>query len=117
DAEVAKWIGNADFRRALALGIDRDQLNEGFFLGLGVPGSVAPGEQTVYSPGPEYRTVWAVLDVKKSNEMLDKIGLDKKDSEGYRLRTDKPERFRIEIMTYSGFLQATQMAEMIREQW
>jgi len=117
DAEIAKWIGNADFRRALALGIDRDQLNEGFFLGLGVPGSVAPGEQTVYSPGPEYRDRWAKLDVTQANQLLDKIGLTQKDSEGYRLRTDRSERLRIEIMTYAGFLQATQMAEMIREQW
>jgi len=117
DPEIAKWIGNTDFRRALALGVDRDQLNEGFFLGLGVPGSIAPGEQTVYSPGPEYRVMWAKLDLNQANALLDKIGLTQEDSEGYRLRTDKPERLRIEIMTYAGFLQATQMAEMIREQW
>ena len=61
--------------------------------------------------------MWAKLDLNQANALLDKIGLDKKDSEGYRLRTDRPERLRVEIMTYSGFLQATQMAEMIREQW
>src|SRR5262249_40323141 len=30
DPEVAKWIQNADFRRALSLAIDRNQLNETF---------------------------------------------------------------------------------------
>ena len=44
DAEVRKWLTNADFRRALSLGIDRDQLNETFWLGVGTPGSPAPGE-------------------------------------------------------------------------
>ena len=61
---------------------------------------------------------WATLDVKKANELLDRIGLTKKDAEGYRLRTDGKGRLRIEIMTLGGqFLQFTQIAEMIREQW
>ena len=50
--------------------------------------------------------------------MLDKIGLAKKDAEGYRLRADGKGRLRIEIMTLGGqFVQYTQIAEMIREQW
>ena len=44
DPEIRKWLTNADFRRALSLGIDRDQLNETFWLGVGTPGSPAPGE-------------------------------------------------------------------------
>ena len=117
DPEVVKWINNADFRRALSLGIERDQLNETFFLGTGVAGSLAPSEQTVYTPGPEYRKLWSTYDPKKANEMLDKIGLTKKDAEGFRLRTDGKGRLRIEVATYVGFLQATQMMEMVREQW
>ncbi len=77
-----------------------------------------PADSNKYNPGPEYRKLWATLDVKKANEMLDKIGLAKKDAEGYRLRTDGKGRLRIEIMTLGGqFLQFTQIAEMIREQW
>src|SRR5947209_16200692 len=40
--EIGKWLATADFRRALSLGIEREQLNEIFWLGLGVPGSLAP---------------------------------------------------------------------------
>ena len=118
DPEIAKWMNTADFRRALALGIDRDQINETFWLGTGTPSSVVPVDSNKYNPGPQYRKLWATLDVKKANEMLDKIGLAKKDPEGYRLRTDGKGRLRIEIMTLGGqFLQFTQIAEMIREQW
>jgi len=118
DPEIAKWMNTADFRRALALGIDRDQINETFWLGTGTPSSVVPVDSNKYNPGPEYRKLWATLDVKKANEMLDKIGLAKKDAEGYRLRTDGKGRLRIEIMTLGGqFLQFTQISEMIREQW
>src|SRR5207245_10524352 len=118
DPEIAKWMNTTDFRRALALGIDRDQINETFWLGTGTPSSVVPADGNKYNPGPEYRKMWATLDLKKANEMLDKVGLAKKDAEGYRLRTDGKGRLRIEIMTLGGqFLQFTQIAEMIREQW
>ena len=118
DPEIAKWFNTADFRRALSLGIDRDQINETFWLGTGTPGSVVPVDSNKYNPGPQYRKLWATLDVKKANEMLDKIGLAKKDAEGYRLRTDGKGRLRIEIMTLGGqFVQYTQISEMIREQW
>ena len=42
DPEIGKWFNTADFRRALSLGIDRDQINETFWLGTGTPGSVVP---------------------------------------------------------------------------
>jgi peptide/nickel transport system substrate-binding protein len=57
-------------------------------------------------------------DPKKANELLDKIGLTKKDSEGYRLRTDNGQRLRIELMTQGGvFFPLTKVAEMVREHW
>jgi peptide/nickel transport system substrate-binding protein len=118
DAEVARWLHTADFRRALSMGIDREQLNETFWLGIGVPGSVAPAESTPYSPGPEWRKKWSTLDVKQANALLDKVGLKAKDGEGYRTRTDGKGRLRIELLTSAGaFIPHSQIAEMIREQW
>ena len=84
DPEIGKWLANADFRRALSMGIDRNQLNETFFLGVGTPGSAVPGEDSPYFPGKEWRTKWSTLDLAQANALLDKIGLTKKDSEGYR---------------------------------
>lgn len=118
DKEIVKWLQTADFRRALSMGIDRDQLNEMFFLGIGTPGSVAPSESLPYSPGPDWRKKWATLDVKQANALLDKVGLTKKDGEGYRLRTDGKGRLRLEVSTSAGaFINHTQIAEMIKEQW
>jgi peptide/nickel transport system substrate-binding protein len=118
DPEIAKWLANKDFRHAMALGIDRNQLNEALWLGLGTPGSAAPAEDVPISPGKEYRKKWGVLDVKQANELLDKIGLSKKDGEGYRLRTDGKGRVRIELMSVGGqFIPYTQMGEMIKQQW
>ena len=60
DPEIAKWLKNADFRRALSLAIDRNQLNKTFWLGTAVPGSPAPADvgQT-YEPF-QYRTLLQV---------------------------------------------------------
>jgi peptide/nickel transport system substrate-binding protein len=79
---------------------------------------VAPAESAPENPGPEWRKKWSVLDVKQANGLLDKIGLNKKDGEGYRLRTDGKGRLRIELQTIAGaFINFAQVAEMIKEQW
>ena len=118
DPEIATWLQSRDFRRALSMGIDRNQLNEAFWLGVGTPGSFAPAESVPENPGPEWRKKWSVLDVQQANQLLDKIGLSKKDGEGYRLRTDGKGRVRLELSAMAGqFINYAQVAEMIREQW
>jgi len=118
DPEISKLLKNKDFRHALALGIDRDQLNEAFWLGVGSAGSVAPAPDTIYSPGAEWNKKWGVLDLKQANELLDKVGLTKKDPDGYRLRTDGKGRLRLELVTVGGqFVPFTPVGEMIKQQW
>ena len=117
DPEVTKWIRTADFRRALSLGLDRDQLNETFWLGLGTPGSVAPADTMPENPGPEWRTRWSSFDLDRANKMLDAVGLDKKDAEGYRLRTDNGRRLIIQLQTVSAIIDWPKQTEMIAQQW
>jgi peptide/nickel transport system substrate-binding protein len=117
DDEIAKWFNTTDFRRALSLGIDRNQLNETFWLGLGVPGSQVVSEISPYNPGKEYRTRWATHDPQQANALLDKIGLDKKDDSGNRLRSDGGGPLQIQIQTYVGFFQFARVAEMITQHW
>jgi peptide/nickel transport system substrate-binding protein len=117
DAEIGKWLSNREFRIALSHGIDRAQINETFVLGLGQTGSGAPGERTLYFPGSEFKTLHTGHDVKKANAMLDKLGLTKRDGEGYRLRADGGGRLRLALTTYLGFLPFTRIAEMLVEHW
>jgi peptide/nickel transport system substrate-binding protein len=99
DEEIAKWINNKDFRHAVSIGIDRDQINETFFLGLGTPGSPIPAPTNPFYPGDEYRTLWHTTDVAKANELLDSIGLT------------------IEVEAISGqFVPYDKVAEMIKDQ-
>ena len=116
DAEVQKWIRNVEFRRALSIGIDRDQINEAYFLGLGVGGSVMCSPDLPSTAGEEYVTRWATHEPDQANEMLDAIGLTEKDDEGFRLRTDgSGERLRIEIGMVAGGNEP--IAEMVKDHW
>ncbi len=117
DPEIAKWLKNADFRRALSLAIDRNQLNETFWLGTAVPGSPAPAESLPYFPGPGWREKWSTFDPKQANEILDRIGLAKKDAQGFRVRTDNGERLRIQMQAVQAFLPWPKISEMVADQW
>ena len=117
DPEVAKWLTNADFRRALSLGVDRNQLNETFWLGLGTTGSPVPADDSPYNPGAEWRNKWSTHDPAQANRMLDSIGLTRKDSEGFRVRTDNGQRLIIQMQAVKAFMPWPQQAEMIAQQW
>ena len=104
-------------KRALSLGIDRDQLNQTFWLGLGTPGSGAPAAGTPYDPGDEWRTKWSTYDPARANAMLDAIGLTRKDADGFRLRTDNGQRLRLEVDVTRALLPWPEQAEMIAQQW
>jgi peptide/nickel transport system substrate-binding protein len=118
DPEIQKWLTNKDFRIALSLGFDRAQLNETYWLGIGDPGSSAPGELSPYYLGPESRKLNSTLDAKRANDLLDKMGLDKKDANGLRLRTDGKGPLALEVTTVgAAFVNWTGIGQMVSQHW
>lgn len=117
DPAMAEFITNADFRRALSMAIDREQINEAFFLGLGRPSSFCAWPDPPYDPGEEYDQLYHQLDVDLANQMLDEIGLDQRDDEGFRLLPNG-ERVVIEMMAVSGaFNDYPGIGEMFAQHW
>jgi peptide/nickel transport system substrate-binding protein len=117
DPELGELIRTVEFRRALSLGIDRDQVNEAFFLGTSTPTATMAPEGSIYDPGPEWRTRWATHDPKQANALLDKIGLTAKDAEGYRLHKDGAGRIRLDYQAFPGFADFIGVGEMVKRQW
>jgi peptide/nickel transport system substrate-binding protein len=66
------------FRRALSMGINRDDINQTFYFGLGIGGnnSVLPASP-LYEE--DYRYAWARYDPAAANRLLDEIGLKLQD--------------------------------------
>jgi len=88
DPIIGKWTTNADFRTALSYAIDRDEINQAAFLGLGEARQLCPPSDSPYYPGDEYCYRAIEYDPDKANQMLDDMGLDQRNAEGYRTDAD-----------------------------
>jgi peptide/nickel transport system substrate-binding protein len=90
DDELEKWVRNRDFRLAWSLAVNREEIKEVLNLGLGDVGwAVAPEGHAFYmGPEWEFKNAPPTPDVDAANKLLDDIGLDRKTSDGYRIRTD-----------------------------
>ncbi len=87
DEEWRKLMRDVRFRRALSLAIDRDELNETVYIGLAKPSNNTVMEGSKLFK-PEYAKKWAQYDPKLANKLLDEVGLNKKDGQGFRLLPD-----------------------------
>ncbi|NQW02042.1 MAG: ABC transporter substrate-binding protein [Rhodospirillales bacterium] len=87
DPVWSKLLRDVRFRRALSLAIDRHEINQVVYFGLGLEGgnTVLP-KSPLFKPA--YRSLWASYDIKKANALLDEIGLLERDSNGIRLLPD-----------------------------
>ncbi len=103
DAEVGKLLANRDYRIALSHAINRDQIKESVFLGLGEARQGVPAPWHPYYPGPEYAQKYTSFDQALANKLLDGIGLTRKDSQGIRLMPNgKQASFEISVVPAFG---------------
>jgi len=103
DPEMGKVMANKDFRIAMSYAIDRDQIKESAFLGLGEPRQPVPSPTHPYYPGDEYAKKFIEHDMAKANALLDGIGLTKKDANGIRLLPNgKPATIEISVVPAFG---------------
>jgi peptide/nickel transport system substrate-binding protein len=85
DAELGKLFQNKDFRIAMSYAINREQIHQSAFLGTGEPRQPVPKKGHPYYPGDEYAYKYTKYDPALASQMLDSIGLSKKDADGFRL--------------------------------
>lgn len=86
DPGLREIFQNPDFRRAMSVAINREEINEVSYLGLGTPRAFVVVPDSPYYE-PEFEQLWAQYDPDLANELLDKIGL-KKGADGFRTRPD-----------------------------
>ena len=75
------------FRRAMSLALDRDELNEVYFLGLGRP-TAATIHSTARFYKPQWQWLWAEHDPEQAGRLLDEVGLTGRDRDGFRTFPD-----------------------------
>jgi peptide/nickel transport system substrate-binding protein len=110
-----KLMRDVRFRRALSLGIDRHELNEVVYFGLGEESAntVLPRSELFR---PQFRRAWASFDVAQANALLDEIGLTKRNDDGLRLLPDgRP--MELIVDTSGESTEETDVLELIRDNW
>jgi len=100
DAAWREIIWDVRFRQALNLAINREEIIDAVYNSFASPSKISPSE---YDPD-------------KANQLLDSMGLDKRDSEGWRLRPDG-KRMEILIETSAPSTDFIPMIELLVENW
>lgn len=110
-----KIFREADFRRALSLGVNRYEVNQVIYYGLALEAN-----NTVLPASPlytgEYATKWADFDLDRANELLDGLGLTERDDDGLRLLPDgRP--MEIIVETAGEDTEQTDVLQLIHDSW
>jgi len=85
DPVLRKIYGDVRFRYAMSLAINRDEVNETLFLGLGTPEQALPINVPYVTE--EDKKFMTEYDPERANKLLDEMGL-KKGPDGIRVRSD-----------------------------
>jgi peptide/nickel transport system substrate-binding protein len=115
DLEKRKVFGNLKFRQAMSVAMNRDEINEVAFFGLG-----APQQWVAFSPPPsfisdEWLQHYAQHDAAMAKKLLDEIGVVDKDGDGKR---DLPngDRFTLNMQFATQGI-AGNVVELVAQQW
>lgn len=112
DPVLREIFNDVRFRQAMSLAIDRTEINETLFLGLGVPRQWGPPQSDVFFQDwmPDY---YATYDVNEANRLLDEMGLEWDANRQFRLR---PDGKRLTIILADA-IEQSQQDSLIKDYW
>lgn len=115
DPVLAEIFRDKRFRQAMSVAINRKEINELVFLGLGTP-----RQATMHSSVSFFQKRWAEhyaqFDPALANKLLDEMGLDKKGPDGIRLmKNGKPLAFMLEYVPQEG--PKKEVSELVVKHW
>ena len=115
DPALGELFRNKKFRQALSIAINREEVNNIVTSGMG------RAHQATVNPDVSFfkeswEQDWAQYDPDTANTMLDEIGLDKRDGDGFRLR---PDGQALSITVDHPLASGSRMSidEMVRDYW
>ncbi|TVY05704.1 ABC transporter substrate-binding protein [Paenibacillus cremeus] len=87
DPNLRKLFQDIRFREAVSVAVDRKEVSEIYTNGLGVPQQASvPEGLPGYQKG--WADQWVKFDPARANQLLDEIGLTKRDKNNFRLNAD-----------------------------
>ncbi|PYM96175.1 MAG: hypothetical protein DME04_02700 [Candidatus Rokuibacteriota bacterium] len=116
DPDIGKLMATREFRIALSEAINRDQIKESVFLGLGEPRQGVPSPGHPFFPGAEYAKKFTQYRPDATNKALDQLGLTKRDADGTRL-TPSGKRVVLELSVVPAFAAWPDVAQLVAKDW
>ncbi|MGW5362200.1 ABC transporter substrate-binding protein [Actinopolymorpha pittospori] len=117
DPVLRQIFQNKDFRIGLSHAIDRPEMIKSVWQRQGVPWQAAPDDRSEFYD-EEFATQFTAYDPDRANDHLDRVGLTRKDGEGFRLRPDgKRLVFQIEVASPAVTPSWVDGTEMVTEYW
>lgn len=115
DAAKRELYNERDFRIALSLATDREELVDVIFAGQGKPFQAAPRPESPYYH-EKLATQYTEYDPDRADELLDGLGLTERNDDGIRLDSNG-EPITIQLYTPSDQIEFNDMAQLIVGQW
>jgi len=115
DLEKRKVFGDVRFRKAMSIAMNRDEINEVVYFGLG-----KPAQYIAFSPTPsfvseELENYATMFDPAAANALLDEVGLVDKDGDGMReLPNGDPLVLNLQVAT-QGI--SVKLVELVGQNW
>ena len=115
DMEWRKLFRNVNFRRALSIAIDRHEINQVFYYGL-----ARETNNSVLRESPlfdeKFANRWSQFDLNTANQMLDDLGLVKRNSKGFRLLSNgQPMELTVVFSTEED--EPSDILELVSDTW
>ena len=116
DPDIGKLMATKEFRVALSHAVNRDQIKESVFLGLGEARQGVPPPGHPYYPGDQVAHKYTEYKPEESNKLLDGLGLSKRDGDGTRLMANG-KRVVLELSVVPAFGAWPDVAQLIAKDW
>ncbi len=87
DPVLRQLFDTPEFREALSIAINREEINQLIYSGIMTPRQASPVRGSPQYD-PDFTSRWTEYDPERANALLDGLGLTERDSAGHRLRPD-----------------------------
>ena len=112
-----KLYNTKEFRQALSVAINREEIIKLIYKGGVFASQVAPMRGAPYRGESDLFQSWTKFNPNQANQMLDKIGLTARDKDGFRLGADGKELLLIISATTAWPAETPQLMDLVKGYW
>jgi peptide/nickel transport system substrate-binding protein len=116
DADLAALFDTAEFREALSIAINRQEMNDLLYEGQLEPRQASPVSGAL-EYDPDFESRWTEYDPDRANQLLDSIGMAERDGNGFRKYPNGNSLSFTISWTDAGFVGSQDEVQLVQDYW